>query len=195
MPRREQKVIQVLSAQQIDLLMRVAETTRDKAILAVLLDCGLRVNELCTLNLQNVHFTPQDAWLLVHGKRDKWREVGLGRKARRLLHTYIYRERHAPPNEAHVFLGKHGPLTASGIDQLLYRLRDEAGAEHFTGVRVSAHTMRHTFAVHYLSSGGELYKLSRLLGHTSVTTTDGYLRAFRARDARRNSESVLDSMW
>jgi integrase/recombinase XerD len=54
--------------------------------------------------------------------------------------------------------------------------------------------MRHTFAVSYLASGGELYKLSRLLGHMFVTTTEGYLRAFQARDARRNSKSVLDSI-
>jgi integrase/recombinase XerD len=67
------------------------------------------------------------------------------------------------------------------------------GAEHVAGVRVSAHTLRHTFAVTYLAGGGDLYKLSRLLGHTSVTTTEGYLRAFRARDARRG-RSVFDRM-
>jgi site-specific recombinase XerD len=54
------------------------------------------------------------------------------------------------------------------------------------GVRVSAHTLRYTFAVSYLADGGKQYKLSRLLDHTSVTTTEGYLHAFRARGVRRS---------
>jgi hypothetical protein len=44
---------------------------RLEVLAAPLLDCSLRVDELCTLTLQKVHLTPQDAWLLVHGKRDK----------------------------------------------------------------------------------------------------------------------------
>ena len=197
MPKREQKVIQTLSIEQIDLLLRTAETLRDKALVALLVDTGLRANELCTLTLDHVHFTPNDAWLLVHGKRDKWREVGLGKRARNLLHRYLHRERpHAGPQahgEQTAFLGRRGPLTPSGLDQILYALRDAAGAEHFRGVRVSAHTLRHTMAVQYLAQGGDVYKLSRLMGHTSITTTEGYLRAFNARAARQG-KSVLDNL-
>lgn len=193
MPKREQKVIQALSWEQVDRLLRAAKTTRDQAIVAVLVDTGLRANELCTLSLEHVHFTPQDAWVLVKGKRDKWREVGLGRRSRHVLHRYIHRERQAPPDQPTVFAGQRGPLTVSGLDQLLYRLRDEAGREHFTGIRVSAHTLRHTFATLYLAGGGDIYKLSRLMGHSSVSVTEGYLRSFRAKDARRG-QSVLDNM-
>ena len=46
-----------------------------------------------------------------------------------------------------------------------------------TGVRVSPHTLRHTFAVNFLTSGGDIYLLSRILGHTSVKTTEVYLRS------------------
>lgn len=193
MPKREQKVIQALSRQQVDRLMHAGRTPRDQAIVAVLVDTGLRANELCTLTLEHVHFTPQDAWLLVKGKRGKWREVGLGKRSRQLLHRYIHRERQAPQDQPTVFAGQRGPLTVSGLDQMLYRLRDEAGREHFTGIRVSAHTLRHTFATLYLAGGGDLYKLSRLMGHSSVTVTEGYLRSFKAKDARRG-QSVLDHM-
>lgn len=78
---------------QIERLLRTAHSARDKAIIAVLLDTGLRANELCTLTLDHVHFTPEGTWLLVHGKRDKWREVGLGKRTPQALHKYIYRER------------------------------------------------------------------------------------------------------
>jgi len=60
---------------------------------------------------------------------------------------------------------------------------------------VSAHTFRHTYACEYLKNGGDVYKLSRVLGHESVQiTTDVYLKAFRARDARQTSASVLDAL-
>ncbi|HZC04850.1 MAG TPA: tyrosine-type recombinase/integrase [Ktedonobacterales bacterium] len=175
MPKREQKVIATLSVDQIERLLRAAQSARDKAIIAVLLDTGLRANELCTLTLDHVHFTPEGAWLLVHGKRDKWREVGLGKRSRQALHKYIYRERshYAERDEQRVFVGTRGrgPLTPNGLDQVLYALRDAAGREHFQGVRVRAHVFRHSFAVNYLAQGGDVFKLSRLMGHTSVTTT------------------------
>ena len=196
MPKREEKVIPTLSADQVELLLRVAVTVRDKAIVAVLLDTGIRANELCTLMLDNVHFTSEDPWLLVRGKRNKCREVGLGKRARQLLHRYIYRERPrlATADERHVFLGRRGPLTPSGLDQVLYALRDAAGAEHFRGVRVRAHVLRHSFAVSYLANGGDLFKLSRLMGHSSVQTTAEYLKAFTSRQARQGSSSVLDAL-
>jgi integrase/recombinase XerD len=196
MPRRAQKVIPALSAQQIDRLLRAATASRDKALVAVLVDTGPRANELCTLTLDHLHFTPYDAYVLVRGKRDKWREVGLGKRARALLHRYVHRERQAPRDEPHVFLGRRGPLAPSGVDQVLYALRDTAGREYFAGVRVSAHTCRHSMAVHYLEQGGDLFRLSRLLGHSSVQMTGEYLKSFTSRQARRvpGAVSVLDAL-
>ena len=90
-----------------------------------------------------------------------------------------------------MFLNRYGrPLTVSGIDQLLERLNGWARVQ---GVRVSAHTFRHTFAINYLKNGGDIYRLSRLLGHTSVQVTEGYLRAFKQHEARQGV-SVLDRM-
>jgi site-specific recombinase XerD len=77
---------------------------------------------------------------------------------------------------------------------MLYRLRDLAGRQHFDGIRVSAHTLRHSFAVHYMQQGGDIYKLCRLMGHENTHTTERYLRAFQARDARLSSRSVLDGL-
>jgi integrase/recombinase XerD len=198
MPRREQKVVHTLNGQQIDRLMRAAESVRDQAVVALLLDTGVRANELCTLTLEHVHFSSNDAWLLVRSKQDKWHEVGLGNRARHLLYRYIHRERpqaarisrqgdRGERGEQRVFLGRRGrgPLTPSGLSQLLYALRDAAGRDHFAGIRVSAHTFRHSFAVASLANGGDVYKLSRLLGHTSVSVTEHYLRAFSARAARQ----------
>lgn len=197
-PKLEKRtVIEAFTPEQVARLLRAAERTdyplRNRALLAVLVDTGIRAQEACTLTLPNVHFDREDSWLYVHGKGNKWRAVGLGEKSRSLLHRYVHRERGvAIATWPNVFLGKRGPLTRSGLDQLLYMLRGKAGEEHFRGVRVSAHTFRHTYAQTYLANGGEIFKLSRLLGHASVSTTEVYLRSFSSKAARQGP-SVFDN--
>jgi integrase/recombinase XerD len=198
MPKKEKKVLQVLSTEQIRLLFRAIEASttpeRDRAVLSVLLDCGLRVAELCKLTLDDVHFHSNDAWLSIHGKGRKEREVPLGKKSRLALHRYIHNVREAPKAECHAIIGKRGPLTQAGVDKLLYILRDRAGTHHFSGVRVSAHTCRHTFAVGWLQAGGDIYRLSRLMGHGSVAITERYLQAMTSRQARMGNVSILDAL-
>lgn len=158
MPRREKKVLQILTTEQIQRLFRVAETTtapaRDRAILAVLLDTGVRVSELGRLTLEDVHLTADGSWLKIQGKGRREREVPPDRKARQALFYYIHTVREAPRHVRYAILGKRGQLTQTGVDKLLYALRDKAGAQHFVGVQVSAHTFRRTFAVRFLDAGG-----------------------------------------
>jgi site-specific recombinase XerD len=196
LPRREQKILAVLSDEQISRLLRAAQTTdtptRDIALLSLLLDTGCRASEITGLTLEDVHLAPDDAWLLVRGKGRKQRQVALGRKARADLARYLHRARRAPATERHVFLGKRGPLTPEGLDRLLYKLRDRAGAEYFKGVSVAAHRWRHTHAVKALEAGTDVYVLSRQMGHSDVSTTGGYLKALTARQTRQLAPSVLD---
>jgi integrase/recombinase XerD len=136
LPKREQKVLQVLSDKQLELLFKAALRTqtplRDTALLYLLLDTGCRLldtgcraSELCGLRMQDVTFA-DNAWILVHGKSRKQREVALGKKARLALSRYLHRERNS--EEEYVFVGRKGPITSLGLDRLLYRLRDMAGA-------------------------------------------------------------------
>ncbi len=201
LPKREQKVLGILSPAHIELLFRASDQSetpeyvaRDRALLAVLLDTGLRASELCTLTIDRVHFNPDGAYFLVDGKGRKQRELPLGAKSRQLLHRYIHRAR-PRSNQPRVFLAKGGtPLTAEGLARLLYRLRDRAGADRFIGAPIHAHTFRHTYAVRCLEAGMDVYRLSRLMGHSSVAVTEGYLKAFTSRQARQNAVSVLDSL-
>jgi site-specific recombinase XerD len=201
LPKKEQKVIPVYTPEQIDRLLDACDRCdthefriRNRALLCLLVDTGIRAAEACDLTIDRVRFEPDESYLLVNGKGKKQREVPLGRKTRQALHRYIHRARMQSgcPN---VFLARGGaPLTTSGLDQVLYRLRDTAGSKYFQGVRVSAHTFRHTFAVRSLEAGVDLYKLSRLLGHSTVMTTENYLKAFTNRQARQGSISVLDNL-
>ena len=200
MPKITQKIIETFTPIQIKKLFAATEkekfkelVIRDKAILAVLLDTGIRAGELCGLTLDCCHIPSHGhAFLKVVGKGDKEREVPLGKQSRVYLYSYIKSYRQAASDEFHVFLGHHRkPLTTSGLDIMLYRLARWAKVE---GVRVSAHTFRHTFACQHLLQGGEIYMLSRLLGHTSVQVTEQYLRAIKSQQARMQSKSVLDNL-
>jgi site-specific recombinase XerD len=188
LPKKADKVLPVLAEAQTEALFAACEIPRDRAILAILLDTGIRASELCSLTVDHVHFSAEDAYLVVHGKGRKSREVGLGRRSRMLLHKYLYRTRGGVASGP-VFIGRTGTaLRPEGLDRMLYRLRDRARLQ---GVRVGAHVWRHTYAYRYIAAGGDLFRLSRLMGHSSVTTTQGYLTAFDSREARRGF-SVLD---
>lgn len=194
-PRREHKVLHVLDKRQIERLLIAADASptalRDRAILSVLLDTGIRAGELCGLERSDVHLTPDDGYLLVRmGKGRRQREVPLGKKARLALARYLRSH-----TVQAVFPGTgEAPLTIYGLDQLLYRLYDTAGRQHFQGLKLGAHLFRHTFATRFIEAGGDVYKLSRLMGHSQITTTEGYLRAVTARQARHGSISPLDAL-
>jgi site-specific recombinase XerD len=197
-PKVAKRTIKTLTREQYDLLVGAADCEctrllqlRDKALVALLLTTGLRAQELCSLRMCDLFFGDQ-GYVRVIGKGDKQREVGpLGVECQRALRRYLRGQEREP--EQTVFLGRrHEPLTPSGLDRILYRLRDFAGPDHFVGLRISAHTLRHTFAVNYMLQGGDIYTLSLLLGHTSVAVTQNYLRDFQQREARKGG-SVLDA--
>lgn len=198
LPKVEQVVIKTLSPDHIRRLHAAVDKghyrslyARDHAILDVLLGTGMRATELCTLTIGNAHITGDDCYLLLKSKGRKEREVGVPPKACTSLRRYLYRFRPDATYEE-VFLGRDGrPMTKYGLDQLLERLEVRAGVSWFAGVRVSPHTFRHTFAVSYLQAGGDVYKLSKVLGHTTVTTTERYLRDYVQRNARFDGPDVL----
>lgn len=195
-PKKEDKVLQTLSDGQIKLLMDAAKLTdtplRDTALLSLLLDTGCRAAELCGLRLQDVTFAADSAWILVHGKGRKQREIALGRKARLALSRYLHRERRS--DDEHVFMGRKGPLAPEGLDRLLYRLRNAAGTDNFIGLSVAAHRWRHTHAVKALEAGMDLYAVSKQMGHADIGVTTNYLKAVTQRQLRQMTISPLDVM-
>ena len=198
MPRVDIKVIETFTPDQIKALLKACEKeytdalrVRDVALISVLIDTGIRATELLTLTVDHVFLDKEDPYIKVYGKGRKEREVGLGKAARLALQRYInrYRPRTDLP---YVFLSRYAiQLTRSGLNTLVYRLGEWA---HIEGVRCSPHTFRHTFAVTYLMKGGDVYKLSRLMGHTSVAITEVYARSMKARDARSGGRSILDNL-
>lgn len=199
MPKIEQKVIEIFTDAQIKAFFTACDreytkelAIRDKAILSVLLDTGVRADELCTLKLEHMYLDRDDPYIKVMGKGRKEREIGFGNKTRLAIARYLRIRKPASQTKTDVvFLSKFNqPLTVSGLDQLIYRLAGWARIEN-----AHCHIFRHTYAINYLKNGGDLYMLSRSMGHTSVAVTSVYLKALRAQDARRSGNgSVLDNL-
>jgi integrase/recombinase XerD len=196
LPKLDQTVIETFSPEQLDAMLRATEKqpfpVRDKAILSVLIDTGIRASELCGLTLNCVWMDSDDSYIRVTGKGRKEREISLGRNARIALRRYITRYRKPKSKtEQHVFLSRTGePLTTSGLAQIIEQIGLTA---RIKAVRCSPHTFRHTYAVQVLLNGGDLYKLSRTMGHASVKVTERYLSSIRSKQARQG-QSVLDQL-
>jgi integrase/recombinase XerD len=194
LPTLPQKVVEVFSAEQVKAMLAACErgvqAVRNRAILLVLLDTGMRAGELCRLSLDCCYLDPEDAYLKVYGKGEKWREVPLGKKSLAALRRYITRYRKSQSQR--VFLGRgNQPLTVRGLQQIIITICNRAG---ITGVRCSPHTFRHTFAVHFLERTGDIYRLMRLMGHSDIKITQVYLRAFQNRQARSQGVSAVDEL-
>lgn len=164
---------------------------RDRAIITVLGDSGIRATELCTLKIGDVHLDPEDSYVKVLGKGSKEREVGLGKQARLDLHRYLTRHRRGAKPDEYVFLNRmRKSFTRNGLDQMLYRLKEWAGIKKPGG----AHMFRHTFATMYLDNGGDIYDLRDLMGHEHVSTTEIYTLNTDQKKARKRGGSVWDKM-
>ena len=155
-------------------------TLRNKTILCMLFDTGMRLNEILTL--QDIQLK-QD-FILVHGKGNKERVVPKSPFLAKMLFKYMnarngyFQYRVLPPN---VFVSRRAkPLT----HEMIERVVKDAGAfaKVSKDVRVSPHTCRHTYAQIQLRNGLDLYTLSRLMGHESIAITQRYLEGIKDRE-------------
>ncbi len=152
---------------------------RNRAILWVLYDTGIRLSELC--GLRTGDFDRKHGLLTVLGKGSKERRIALGNNCLRNLLYYL--ERHRPDEEElaewgsagedHLFLSETRlPLTKNGVILLFKRIRERSG---ITDKRISAHIFRHSFAIRYLVLGNDPFSLQELLGHEDMTTVKNYM--------------------
>lgn len=188
LPKVEQRLIKTLDDETVAALWDAARfqvnrwmVLRDRAILRVMVETGIRAGELCSLTREHTNID-DDPHVRVIGKGDKEREVGpLTPDCCRDVRRYL-RAQPRQPNEV-LFISRYRQaMTINGLDQMLYRLRDAAGLE---GAEIRAHVLRHTYAVNALRAGIDIKRLSLLMGHSSVAVTERYLRDFQQREARR----------
>jgi len=192
-PKVDDKVVPVFTAAELAALLATCkgggyEARRDHAILSLFRDTGMRLSELAGLELPDLDLRTREG--IVTGKASKQRLVRFGHESARALDRYYReRQRHALARLPRVWLGikNRGPMTASGIYQMVSRRGAQAG------VVVHPHKFRHHFSHTWLDRGGAEGDLMELNGWTSPQMLRRYGASAASARARRSYDRVMEA--
>jgi len=178
--KEEQKILQTLSDVQVRALINFkpkgAYQARGHALMLTVLDTGLRATEALSITKESVDM--DNLAIRVVGKGGKHRLVPFSSELRKSLYRHFTKV-----TGRYLFKTKYDTkLTVRNFDRDLKVIGKACG---ITGVRFSPHTLRHTFAASWLRRGGDIYLLSRCLGHSSLKTTEVYLKSLGIADIAR----------
>jgi len=174
----------VYSKEQVNSLLTAAHHPKHRALLMCIYGAGLRVSEAVTL--KPTHIESQRGLIRVEqGKGHKDRYTILPHRLLDELRRY-YRCFH--PSEW-LFFGRdrHEPMPIGSAQKIFYLVRNRAGIHH-GGI----HTLRHCFATHLLEAGADLFELKRMMGHSAIKTTSGYIHI--SKEHLQSVRSPLDQL-
>jgi len=193
-PKLPRKIIRPFSHQDIENMLRLCSgdrfiNVRNKAIVLLFLDTGLRLSELTNIQLADINFDHET--IRVMGKGAKERVVRFGKAVQKALLKYLLLRKDGHPC-LWVTEGRR-PMAREGIKMVVKRLCHRAGV---VGVKPGAHTFRHTAAISYLRNGGDLFTLQCMLGHSTLEMTRRYTSSLGAEDMIRvhKKASPVDRM-
>ncbi len=199
--RKAKRIRRALNEEQVAALLskighRALLDIRDRAAILFLLSTGCRASELCNTELENVRFyidpesKQERAEIRVIGKGDKERLVWLTPSATEALRLYITKARRpvaVPIHERALFLSREGQrLHRKTLSMMVRRRCDDAGLPG----TITSHWLRHTFATSALGRGVDLFKVSKMLGHSNLETTAVYLHV--EPDEMRRAHKLMD---
>ncbi len=170
-PRKSRKVPVYLSSREAgSLLSAASEDDRKNAIVSTLIYSGLRVSELCSLDVDDVDFD-ENIILVRSGKGEKGRIVVIPGECVETIQRYLeLRSKLSPPGKALFVSNKRTRYDTSTIERMVRALSEKAGIRK----RVTPHVLRHTFATSIMRNGGDIRFIQEILGHASVATTQIY---------------------
>lgn len=178
LPKKEKKLPKYLSYEDIDEIFKVPDITsplgmRNRLILELLYDTGIRVSELCNIKLKDINFDNRSINII--GKGSKERIVYFGDMCNDIMMSYINEARCVLLNNKeneYLILGayKNTKISVRSIENVIDKVIDEAALKK----KISPHVLRHTFATHLLNEGCDILVVKELLGHSSLDTTGIY---------------------
>ena len=193
--KKEIKLPKFLTEQEINSMLSVnsnfKNTTqmRNQLILEMLYSTGMRVSELCSLQLSSLNINKNNNdnyfFLTIKGKGQKERIVPIRKNVLQLLEDYIKITKKNKQKYLFQSNGKNNFITRRTILNIIKQTATLAGLD-FT--KISPHTIRHSFATHLLQKGLDIREIQELLGHSSIDTTSIY-----AKINDRNSKEIIEN--
>lgn len=195
-PKTPKKVLHIYNDSEISQIFHSVTADKDWivsrncSIIALMLDSGLRQNEICTLMRVDVCY--QTGLLKVHGKGDKERVVPFGSFSRHFMKLY---DKQCPFHNDRFFVSRRGEyMSCDSVKRFMYKLAQKLPFE------LSSHKLRHNFATNYCLDQYEkhgqvdIYRLMVLMGHEDIKTTRRYLHFANQIIASRTNISHLDKI-
>lgn len=178
-PRLEKKLPKTLSKDQAKIILDASfnypyfyrfARYRNRAIVGIMLLAGLRRKEVINLKYGDVSIETRTIFIQ-QGKGNKDRMIPMNHQLCNILEEYIYQRRKFKKKTLNMFcsIQRDEPIKESAISNLMFKLRK------VTRIKFSAHTLRHAFARLMLEGGCDIYTLSKIMGHSKITTTTIYL--------------------
>ncbi|MBD3300202.1 MAG: tyrosine-type recombinase/integrase [Candidatus Moranbacteria bacterium] len=177
--RKKDRQVSFLSKKEVDQLIKNIGNDligfRNKAIIELLYSTGLRISELCALNRKDINLKSRE--FFVRGKGGKVRPVFLTDRAVQILKNYLNKRKDAYSplfinykKNSDILNQEKRRLSRNYISSMISKEAGLAGINK----KVSAHTLRHSFATTLLQSGADLRSVQEMLGHASINTTQVY---------------------
>ncbi|SIN79325.1 site-specific tyrosine recombinase XerD [Chitinophaga niabensis] len=177
-PKTRRKLPDFLSFNEIESMISQIDLSkpeghRNKAILEIMYSCGLRVSEVVSLKISQLHF--EEEYIRVIGKGDKERLIPIGESAIKYIRLYYNETRKGmlpkKGQEDILFLNRRGSALSR---VMIFLIIKELAARADIHKTISPHTFRHSFATHLVENGADLRAVQAMLGHESITTTEIY---------------------
>ncbi len=165
--REPQRLPRPVNEQELRKFFGAIEDTRDQAMFALMLRCGLRIGEVSALQMPDLYLGEAPSRLIIRGKGARERTVYLSPEAEFQLNRWLAEK--PSVRDKHVFLSyQHKKLSTTSIHIRVKHICN------LSGVNLTAHRLRHTFADHLLSAGMPITSIQKLMGHRFVETTQNY---------------------
>ncbi len=184
-PKKEKRIPSVLTKEEVKQLINSISAKKSKLMVSFMYACGFRVSELVNLKVKDLTFEEKTG-KVTQGKGKKDRIFNIPESLLEDLKEQVEAQKKA--NQDYLFTGPKGRLSSRNLQKIIQKAAKNAGINK----EVHCHTLRHSFATHLLENGTDIRYIQVLLGHSNLSTTEGY--AHVSNESIRKIKSPIDEV-